>query len=285
MQNITGNPFDYTPGKVYEIDIRLIEIDDNIVFRDFADIEKKYQFDELKESIRKNGLLENLIVSPILTGFKLISGYRRFMACRELGFEKVNCLVIEEEKIPEVLIEENEKREDLDFIEQAQCYLYIVESHKIEQQELAKRLNKSDTYISNMLSVAKLDVETKKMIRESKYFSKSIILEVLRLNEKGAIKSVLKYLANNPLPVKKLRIFIKEINDKKPNEKPKKAIERAKQELKDFEKLIKKKQQIDSWFSKYEKKVDKVDLRELNYMRKRAEEFLRFLRDKGYLVE
>ena len=283
MEVKTGNPFDYTPGKVYEIDIRLIEVDENAVFRNFDDQNQRKKLEELKESIKKNGLLENLIVYPVLTGFKLIAGYRRFTACKELGFEKVNCLVIEPEKAPEVLIEENEKREDLDFVEQAECYLYVIEKHKIEQRELAKRIGRSDAYVSNMLMVAKLDKRLKKTIRESEYFTKSVIFELLRLEDRGAIPYVIKYLLKHPMPTKKLRQFIKEINRNKEKENPSRKIKRAKEETERLEKLEKQKKKIDTFFKKYEENIHNIDIREINYLKEKIEAFQEFLKTKGYL--
>ncbi len=279
----TGNPFDYEAGKVYEIDIRLIQVEEAAIFRNLDDPSQRKRLEELKESIKKNGLLENLIVYPVTTGFKLVAGYRRFTACKELGFDKVNCLVIEPEKAPQVLIEENEKREDLDFIEQAECYLYVIKKHKIEQKELARRIGKSDAYVSNMLMVAKLDKRLKKTIRESDYFTKSVIFEILRVEDRGAIPYLLKYLIKHPMSVKKLREFVKKLDTMEDNTKTSKKIKKAQETVELDEKLEKNKKKIDAFFCKYENKIHKLDIREINYLKERIKKFEDFLKNNGYL--
>lgn len=110
--------------------------------------------DELKESIRAHGILEPLIVRNITGGYELVAGERRFRAAQQLEFHAVPCVVrdLDDHEVKEVRLLENLQRQDLSAIEEASAIREIL-ADGCTQQELAKKLGKSQTWISQRIKL------------------------------------------------------------------------------------------------------------------------------------
>lgn len=117
------------------------------------------KLDELAASIRENGLLQPITVRRVEDNqFQIIAGERRFRAMKKLNYEVVPAIIYDrgDHDVRVLSLIENVQRENLSVIEEAKAYVYILEAEKITQQELAKRVGKSQSAIANKLRLLAL---------------------------------------------------------------------------------------------------------------------------------
>ena len=110
--------------------------------------------EELAESIRMNGVLQPIIVKKIADGYMLVTGERRSKASKMAGFETVPAIIRDynNQYLAELALLENIQREDLTIVEEAQAYQYAIESLNLTHLELAQKIGKSRSYVSNTFS-------------------------------------------------------------------------------------------------------------------------------------
>lgn len=124
----------------------------------------RQNFDEaalenLSESIRQYGILQPLIVRRLPEkGYELIAGERRLRAARKAGLEKVPALVREynDAEISEIALIENIQRENLNIIEEAEAYAFLMQNFQLTQEMLAKKVGRSRPHIANSLRLLEL---------------------------------------------------------------------------------------------------------------------------------
>ncbi len=119
---------------------------------------------ELAQSIKQVGLLQPLLVRKSQNGYELVAGERRLRAVTSLGMEKVSCIVQQEivdETSAVMALIENLQREDLHYLEEAQCYASLLSTYNLTQEQLAERLGKSQSSIANKLRLLRLSDEVK----------------------------------------------------------------------------------------------------------------------------
>ncbi len=124
---------------------------------------------ELAESIRRQGLLQPLVVSRAADGeYTLIAGERRLRAAREAGLDTVPCILREpsRQEMLEWAIIENVHREDLNPIERARAYQEVIDRFDLTQSEVAQRLGVSRPGIANHLRLLDLDDNTQSLVAE-----------------------------------------------------------------------------------------------------------------------
>jgi len=113
---------------------------------------------DLVESIREKGILEPLVVAKTPAGYQIIAGERRWRAAKIVGLKTVPAII--KETTPsgmlEMAIVENVQREDLNPIERAQAIKRLRDEFGLEVQEIAERIGKSSSYISNSLKLLSL---------------------------------------------------------------------------------------------------------------------------------
>ncbi len=117
------------------------------------------QLQELAASIRQNGLLQPLTVRPFADGtYELVCGERRLRACRLAGIEKIPCVITEmsDEQSAVFALLENIQRCDLNFFEEAAALQKLQCFYGLSQEEIAARLGKSQSFLSNKLRLLRL---------------------------------------------------------------------------------------------------------------------------------
>jgi ParB family chromosome partitioning protein len=128
--------------------------------------------EELKRSILENGLIQPVTVRRAEDGFyELISGERRFRACSEIGFKEIPAYIIKVDSAEGMLalaLIENIQREELNAIEVAQAYQRLMTECSLTQEEIAKKVGKNRTTITNSLRLLKLPEVIQKSIAEGK---------------------------------------------------------------------------------------------------------------------
>ncbi len=121
---------------------------------------------ELSESIKEHGVFQPIIVKKSVKGYNIIAGERRTKASELAGLKTVPAIVrdFSDEEMMQVALLENLQREDLSAIEEAKAYKSIIESLRLTQDELAKRLGKSRSHITNMLGLLRLPLSVQDMV-------------------------------------------------------------------------------------------------------------------------
>ncbi|HXC50744.1 MAG TPA: ParB/RepB/Spo0J family partition protein [Candidatus Limnocylindrales bacterium] len=112
------------------------------------------QLDELAASIRENGILQPLVVKDLGGSYELIAGERRLRAAVRAGLEKVPVVIREttsDSEMLELALVENLQREDLGPLERARAYERLLQTHGMLQDDIAKKVGKSRTAVTNTL--------------------------------------------------------------------------------------------------------------------------------------
>ncbi len=116
---------------------------------------------ELADSIRVHGVVQPVVVTRAIEGYRLVVGERRCRAARLAGLESIPALVRElaDQQVLELALIENLQREDLNPLEEAQAYSYLLREHELTHEQLAERLGCSRPAISNSLRLLTLPEE------------------------------------------------------------------------------------------------------------------------------
>ena len=125
---------------------------------------------ELAESIKEHGVFQPIIVKKSIKGYEIIAGERRVKASKIAGLEEVPAIVREfnDTQMMEIALLENLQRENLTAIEEAEAYKKLQDTLILTQEELAKRLGKSRSHITNMLGLLTLPENIQSDINEKK---------------------------------------------------------------------------------------------------------------------
>ncbi len=125
---------------------------------------------ELSESIKNDGLLQPIVVSEDIDGYVLIAGERRLRASKLAKLKKIRAVVLnsDEQKMRQFALIENIQREELNAIELANAYSELLKLHEITHDELASKIHKNRTHITNTLRLLQLSGKTQKALLEKK---------------------------------------------------------------------------------------------------------------------
>ena len=132
---------------------------------------KKEELEELGESIKKNGLLQPMLVRRIADGrYQIIAGERRWQACKAVGLKKIPARVHEadDDKAIELALIENVQRSDLNPIEEAYGYRRMMERGNMTQSEVAQAVSKGRSTVANALRLLELPEEAQQLLFEEK---------------------------------------------------------------------------------------------------------------------
>ncbi len=152
-------------NSVMELDIAKVEPDRNQPRKTFDEDE----LEELADSIKEKGILIPLLVRPQEDYYQIIAGERRWRAARKAGLKKVPVIIrddMTDQEVVEVQLIENIQRADLNAIDEALAYKRLIEEFGMTQDQVADRVSKSRTTITNSLRLLKLDPRVQKMLIE-----------------------------------------------------------------------------------------------------------------------
>lgn len=130
---------------------------------------KKFDEDalqELSESIKQYGILQPLLVSDKKDYYEIVAGERRWRAAKMAGLKEVPVVVKEfsTQEIVEISLIENIQREDLNPVEEAMAYKRLIDEFHMKQDEIAERVSKSRTAVTNSMRLLKLDARVQQMM-------------------------------------------------------------------------------------------------------------------------
>ena len=124
------------------------------------------QLEELAKSIREYGVIQPLIVRKAKGYFELVAGERRLRAAQLIGLKTVPAIIreLDDKELAEIALVENLQREDLNYFEEAEGYKRLINDFALTQEEVAKRVGKSQSTIANKMRLLKLPDEVQKNI-------------------------------------------------------------------------------------------------------------------------
>ncbi|MDD3068149.1 MAG: ParB/RepB/Spo0J family partition protein [Acholeplasmataceae bacterium] len=158
---------DVLEGEVIE-EISLADIKPNpFQPRRIFDEEK---IDELAQSIKQHGVFQPIILKRVKQGFIIVSGERRYRAAQKVGLITIPAIIrqYEEAKVAEIALAENLQRENLTPIEEAEAYKMVMQNLRLTQQDLAVKVGKSRSHVTNMLGLLNLPLEVQDMLLNGK---------------------------------------------------------------------------------------------------------------------
>ena len=143
---------------------------------------KEEKLNELAQSIRTNGIIQPLVVRRKGDRFEIIAGERRWRAAQKAGLHKVPCIVkdVSQDNVLELSLIENIQREELNPIEEANAFKRLLEMLDLTQDEVARRVGKERSSVTNSLRLLKLPAELQKLVEE----------EILSMGHARALLSV-----------------------------------------------------------------------------------------------
>lgn len=171
---------------------------------------------ELAQSIKACGLIQPVVVRRVGSGYQLIVGERRYLACRKLGWKKISASVkaLSDNDMATIALIENLQRENLSYIEEANAYVNLMKNFSITQEELARRLGKTQSTIANKVRLLKLGRSVQEQLLK-KGLSERHARALLKLDSEDKQMGMLNEISLRNLTVSQAEKRIDKINEEK----------------------------------------------------------------------
>jgi len=216
MKNFSTSPL--MKGIVEEVEITDLDLPNYTIHERDAET-----IDELALSILQYGLLHPIIIRIKESQFEIISGIRRYLACKKLRWKKIPCHVIEvsDKDGFEISLVENIQRKNLNPMEEARAFkVYVMDYGWGGVSELAHKISKSPSYVSKRISLLELPAEIVDNISKSK-ISPSVAEELVYVKNHRTRDEMAMEIVNNDLTVKEIRKLVTAISISEPTGTPK----------------------------------------------------------------
>lgn len=184
------------------------------------------QFDEdalleLSESIKQYGILQPILVTEKNNYYEIIAGERRWRAAKLAGLKEVPVIVKEfnEQELVEISLIENIQREDLNPVEEAMAYKRLIDEFHLKQDEIADRVGKSRTAVTNSMRLLKLDEKVQQMLIDE-MITAGHARAILSVSDKEKQANVAMKVFDEKLSVRETEALVKHILEP-PKEKKK----------------------------------------------------------------
>ena len=189
--------------------LRIMEIEPN---RDQPrkDFDEK-SLSELAESIEQHGVLQPLVVRPLTNGgYQLVAGERRWRAARIAGLTEVPVVIKEltDEEVIEIAMIENLQREDLNSLEEALGYRYMMDELNITQEQAAEKVGKSRPAVANAIRLLRLPDEVQEMVKNN-LISPGHARALLGFENQELIIQTAKRIVKEDLSVREVETLVK----------------------------------------------------------------------------
>ena len=150
-------------------DTKVVMLNTNLIIPNKYQPRKVFEdasIDSLAKSIKTYGIINPILVRKKEDKYEIIAGERRWRAAKIAGLKQVPVVIKDysEQQIMEVALIENIQREDLNPIEEAQAYQRLIKEYNLKQDEVAEKVSKSRTAITNSMRLLKLDERVQKML-------------------------------------------------------------------------------------------------------------------------
>ncbi|MDY0074911.1 MAG: ParB/RepB/Spo0J family partition protein [Acholeplasmataceae bacterium] len=124
------------------------------------------KINELAQSIKEHGVFQPIILKKVKLGYIIVSGERRYRAALKVGLKTIPSIIrqYEESKVAEIALAENLQRENLTPIEEAEAYKIVMHSLNLTQAQLAEKIGKSRSHVTNTLGLLHLPEEVQQLL-------------------------------------------------------------------------------------------------------------------------
>ena len=176
---------------------------------------------ELADSIKQFGVIEPLVVVKRKGYYELIAGERRWRAARLAGLKEVPVVIkdYDDQQIVEIALIENIQREDLNPIEEAHAYEHLIQEFNLTQDEVAERVSKSRTTVTNALRLLKLTEKVQQMLIDD-MLSTGHVRALITIADPQLQYETAMYIFDKKLSVRETESYVKKLLNKKPKDKP-----------------------------------------------------------------
>lgn len=198
--------------KVFEVEIELIAPNPDQPRTNF----KKTELEELSNSIKKEGLIQPILVREVEEGdYQIIAGERRWQAAKLAGLKKVPIQVknVDDDKALELALIENIQRSDLNPIEEAYGYRRLMERRKMTQADIAQAVSKGRSTIANALRLLDLPEDAQQLLFEDK-ITAGHARAILSVPTKEGRESLTQKIVDNKLSVRETESIARLLSNK-----------------------------------------------------------------------
>ena len=180
---------------------------------------------ELSESIKQHGIVQPLVVAKQKDYYEIIAGERRWRAAKIAGLKEVPVIIKDysPQEIMEVALIENIQREDLNPIEEAKAYKNLIDEYNLKQDQVAEKVSKSRTAVTNALRLLKLDDRVQEMLINEN-ISSGHARALLGLDDSEKQYNIATQIFDEKLSVRETEKLVKQINRPEQPPKPKKEL-------------------------------------------------------------
>ena len=173
---------------------------------------------ELTESIKEHGVFQPIIVKKSIKGFEIIAGERRVRAAKMAGLETIPAIIrdFSDEEMMEIALLENLQRENLTVIEEAHAYKMLLDNLGITQDDLAKKVGKSRSHITNIVGLLRLPEDIQKLVNKGT-ISMGHARALSKLEDEDEMHTIADKIVRENINVRDIEELTSDINIKKTN--------------------------------------------------------------------
>ena len=215
---------------------------------------------ELADSIKQYGVLQALLLQKKGKSYEIIAGERRWRAARMAGLKEVPAIVKDysSQEVIEIALIENIQREDLNPIEEAMAYQKLISEYKLKQDELAERISKSRTAITNSMRLLKLCPKVQEMLIEE-MISSGHARALIPIEDAKEQEIVAQKVFDEKMSVRETEALVRKLQ-KEPKEPKEKKTDKMELLYKDLEEKIKNVMGTKVSIQKKSKKKGKIEI-------------------------
>ncbi|SMB87558.1 ParB family protein [Desulfonispora thiosulfatigenes DSM 11270] len=196
------------------------------------------QLEELAESIKQYGVMQPVVVRKVGTNYELVAGERRTRASRLAGLKTIPAIVknLTDKETAEIALIENLQRENLNYFEEAEGYNRLLKEFDLTQEELAKKVSKSQSTVANKIRLLNLDKDVRDLITFD-VITERHARALLKLEDQESQKKLLQAIYEKGLNVRQTDELVEVIlidSEKKENEKVKRKVKKVYKDMRIF---------------------------------------------------
>ncbi|MEW6730301.1 MAG: ParB/RepB/Spo0J family partition protein [Acidobacteriota bacterium] len=193
--------------ELMELDLDLLEANEEQPRTHFDE----QRLDELAESIRANGLVQPILVRRKGGRYQIIAGERRWRAAQRANLHKIPAVVreIPDDKLLELALVENIARQELNPIEEAHAYQRLITTHGLTQEQVARRVGKDRSSVTNILRLLKLPADIQQLV-EKEQLSMGHARALLPLEDAEAQRRLASKIINEALSVRDVERLVEQ---------------------------------------------------------------------------
>jgi len=188
------------------LDIRRVQPNPHQPRKDFGDLS------EMVVSVKEKGILEPILVRSHEGQYQIIAGERRYQAARLAGLQRIPCIEVDVDArgMLEISLIENLQRRDLTPFEEAAAIQRLSDQFRYTHEDIAKKLGKSRTVITEILSLNRIPEEVQERCRQADIVSKSMLLQIVRLPTAEKMHAMIDKIASEGMTREEARDYKRE---------------------------------------------------------------------------